>query len=735
MPLRILAISDWRSQPVELLHELAQEAAPLDLVVYAGDDVARLIDAPATLAITRQWSAADVWQSRFVLGASRSALHSWPWSLWAQFDLWGTEGRREALAATARMFAEHQARLAGTLEQISAEARNPARSTPPPPPPLFWTMASMASGWAETEGPAAAVAGCELLNGGRLAVFYMIPPAGDEREVASQLARALDLWRGLRPSLHFETQLQHLRPRLTDPSVLHARHVSRILEELELGADVDGQVLAAAILERANVEEYRGHPTATVLSIPLGPPHHALERLADCARLGLVGVIGNDCHPSDAALLSSVPGARDLHRAPEYYAGWGFIGQDGAVGDFGYTLHTEDAIGSHLAGQLAALPAELRGVVLVSHCPPRGTLDIAQRFGLEHIGSEAVANLCLSDRVSLVICGHVHGCGGHSARLGSALVVNVACHDEPGAEARAALIELPLDGDRRMKDGFHVDAPEPNVSWLPTWRHRLTSLSGLGPKRESRLLGAGISHPRQLAEMDDELLATTARVSLRQVSQWRQDLDAQRTGLPLLRPGTAAREVAEQLLALADPPLVVDVETGVFMRREEVWVIGALDPSSGQVQHFHATPRRGQWRPVDRIAIDAFMAFLRRHPEHPICCYAGTGFDHQRIMAALAAHDAALAEEYRSRQRSDLCSMVRRVAASPCGNWKLKAVATALGYPFAQEDLDGYMVGLAYEAHRSLREPFDADTLLAYNADDVRAAAFVFGVLRQLCRE
>src|SRR5713101_1829615 len=53
-PLRIFFFSDWRIQPLELAEELIRSVAPVDVIVYGGDDVARFApspEVPATLSV------------------------------------------------------------------------------------------------------------------------------------------------------------------------------------------------------------------------------------------------------------------------------------------------------------------------------------------------------------------------------------------------------------------------------------------------------------------------------------------------------------------------------------------------------------------------------------------------------------------------------------------------------------------------------------------------------------
>jgi uncharacterized protein len=63
-----------------------------------------------------------------------------------------------------------------------------------------------------------------------------------------------------------------------------------------------------------------------------------------------------------------------------------------------------------------------RGAVLVSHSPPKGTLDRSSSG--RSLGSSAVRDAIIRLRPRLVVCGHIHGSGGQSQTMGVTTVVN-----------------------------------------------------------------------------------------------------------------------------------------------------------------------------------------------------------------------------------------------------------------------------------------------------------------------
>ena len=74
-------------------------------------------------------------------------------------------------------------------------------------------------------------------------------------------------------------------------------------------------------------------------------------------------------------------------------------------------------------GQARKLLQELApGGVLISHSPPKGVLDMSSDG--RSLGSEAVREVIGIKKPKLVVCGHIHGSAGQTARLGSTDVIN-----------------------------------------------------------------------------------------------------------------------------------------------------------------------------------------------------------------------------------------------------------------------------------------------------------------------
>jgi Icc-related predicted phosphoesterase len=111
--------------------------------------------------------------------------------------------------------------------------------------------------------------------------------------------------------------------------------------------------------------------------------------------------------------------AHVLHGSGTTLCGIPVWGVGGAIpvtpfGSWSYDLTEEEG-----AALLAECP---RGAILVSHSPPKGTLDVSSSG--TSLGSTAVREAVLRVRPRLVICGHIHDSSGQSSLLDGIPVVN-----------------------------------------------------------------------------------------------------------------------------------------------------------------------------------------------------------------------------------------------------------------------------------------------------------------------
>ncbi|MEM3629508.1 MAG: metallophosphoesterase [Candidatus Bathyarchaeia archaeon] len=176
------------------------------------------------------------------------------------------------------------------------------------------------------------------------------------------------------------------------------------------------------------------------------PKRNIFEELASYAKYGLVAIIGNDNVGADRFRIYG----RNVY---EIHNTWVDIGQLFIVGLEGSTCglgpsgdYSEGSVRLRL--ELAREVSKGKKLLIVSHSPPKGVLDRAMRFGEEAIGSLALRDfLEENNNVTLVVCGHVHRCGGRYEKINNTTIVNVSSHDDPFSRANMAWIILDQNGE------------------------------------------------------------------------------------------------------------------------------------------------------------------------------------------------------------------------------------------------------------------------------------------------
>jgi Icc-related predicted phosphoesterase len=181
------------------------------------------------------------------------------------------------------------------------------------------------------------------------------------------------------------------------------------------------------------------------------PNRNFFEELAKRAKYGLVAIIGNDQGRVARAWIYG-ENVYDLHGTLFKVGPFLIMGLEGStdgLGDSGKYL--EGDVKLRLEFVQSMLKQDER-LIIVSHTPPRGVLDRALRFSEEAVGSLALRDFVEEEkRVCLVICGHVHSCGGRYERLNNAAIVNVSSHDDAYSRANVALIVVEPSGHVDIK--------------------------------------------------------------------------------------------------------------------------------------------------------------------------------------------------------------------------------------------------------------------------------------------
>ncbi len=173
-----------------------------------------------------------------------------------------------------------------------------------------------------------------------------------------------------------------------------------------------------------------------------GPPSWAYEFLSQLSRPSYV-VPGN-CDP--LGTLSEIErAATSLHRRKIRLDGWTLGGHGGSNPTIFNTPNEmpEEQIEAGLR------PVMEKGMVLVVHCPPLGTLDLTSLN--KHAGSVAISKLVGEFRPRVVLSGHIHEARGIVERDGTLHMNPGPAKDgfsgvlELGAEPKVTLLEKAPD--------------------------------------------------------------------------------------------------------------------------------------------------------------------------------------------------------------------------------------------------------------------------------------------------
>lgn len=423
-----------------------------------------------------------------------------------------------------------------------------------------------------------------------------------------------------------------------------------------------------------------------------------LDEISTRAEFGLGAVIGNDCRLYDKGRFIR-SGVFDLHNQPLTIDDIGVMGLQGApVGGPGIVLYEEDEARSHLEKQWKLLEdMNLSRIVLVTHAPPKGVLDLSIRFGVNNIGSEAVREFIESKNIDLVICGHSHINGGKVEMLGETTILNIASHDDHHAMGKVAWIRFPSSGP-----------PVIDIQLLhPAGANPVCRLPQVAEKRAAALKELGITQLDQVIEENRMLMMSIPGVNAGMVNRWIIAAKA-------FQFKTAYRLPDDQWDLLSpDGCIVYDIETGITQTR--VFCVSYWDPESSAVKQVFEKDNE------KKILLD-FFSYLRKHPNRNIVSYSATQFDLRVLQECARKHGVEVPSNL-------LCEvdLGRLVTYCTLGLPKggLKSSAHHFGYEWTHDDISGIAVGLMATAYWDRGDEPPWSKIRDYAKDDVLATLLV----------
>jgi Icc-related predicted phosphoesterase/uncharacterized protein YprB with RNaseH-like and TPR domain len=451
----------------------------------------------------------------------------------------------------------------------------------------------------------------------------------------------------------------------------------------------DASAIGSYLKTKCLVLVREGRPSKKALLYNPAESRNFFEELARKSTYGICAVIGNDDYHSVSSVIKGM-NVFNVNESPLILGKYAIIGMEGSPTSpeepgIGVCLYTEDEIKRHL--ESFHHYAENKELIVVSHAPPRGILDHAVRFGRRDIGSQSLRKFIESNKsVKLVICGHVHRCGGMVSKLANASVVNAASHDNYGEPGRVAIIDM--DSSGRMK-----------VEWR--FMYELSGVYGVGPRTLEKLRSVNIAKVEDLLKMEISKVSAAANVPIGTLNRFVLHAKALLTGKPLV---LSPFEKPDGLM------LYLDIETN--LDQSLVWLVGVYSEKRMAFRSFLARDER-----EEKKMLTDLVEFISSEPEAHIGFYACTGFDRRVLESRLAAN--GLPTELCSKM-IDLCLPLRKAVAFPLKSYGIKSLAGYFGYEYRHPDLDGFGVAILYmDEYLDTHDPALERRLLEYNKDDV----------------
>ena len=414
------------------------------------------------------------------------------------------------------------------------------------------------------------------------------------------------------------------------------------------------------------------------------------EEIASLSKLGLCAVIGND----DSQRVREFIHGKNVHsvqKKPFIFQNYAVIGIEGAIDDpkddsigIGYTLYSEDSLKKYLENIKKKI--KNKKIIILSHSPPRNSLDLAIRFGMRNIGSKSLRDFIKKNHrdIPLVVCGHVHLQGGKNTAIEKTIIVNAASHDNIGEPGRVAILD--------------VNDDDIEINWHELYG--VDGICGIGPKSYQKLKEMEIITIEQLVDMNV--------IELSHCLTWNQN----RTSKIQVQ----AKAVFEKKIILLKRMILID-ENAVFfdietdLEQKLVWMIGIYFAKSHKLVQLVAH-NRSQEKSILKKFMETMKDFRGK-----IYTYSGTRFDERVIKNRLDSYKMNYSN---LPEFIDLSTFIKRSYALPLKSYSLKSIANYFGYKYKHPNLNGMTVALEYLSnYQKTKDEKLMKKLLEYNKDDL----------------
>jgi len=419
------------------------------------------------------------------------------------------------------------------------------------------------------------------------------------------------------------------------------------------------------------------------------------EEISSYSKLGLCAVMGNDDFPNYHQIIGK--NVNNVQDSPLIFKNYVVIGIEGYVENtvdegIGYHKFNETTLKKYL--ETIKQKNKNKKIIILSHSPPKNTLDFAIRFGQRTIGSTSLKSFIQKNNeiIPLVVCGHVHLQGGKNENIQKTVVVNAASHDDNGAPGKIALIDI------------HNNVVK--IKW--NILHEGMMIHGIGGTKYNKLKKAGI------ASVEDISITSTKQLS---------SIFSKSFAIKLKKQSQSILEnkiiELEPMESIEENTIILDIETN--LTSDLVWMIGIYDTEKNKIIQFVAH------KPSDeKIILKQFLDYVKSY-KGKIYTFSATKFDERVIKKRM---------EYHKIKHSslpifvDLALDVIRCYAFPFKSYGLKQISDYFEYDFKHPDIGGMWVAIEYlRTYQETKDKKLMKKFLEYNEDDLRSLKLIMDKL------
>ncbi|MDG6249512.1 ribonuclease H-like domain-containing protein [Methanocalculus sp.] len=457
------------------------------------------------------------------------------------------------------------------------------------------------------------------------------------------------------------------------------------------------------------------------------PNCNYFEKIAQYSKHGLVAVAGNDDPP---LITNAIQGKNvyNIFKEPFIVEDYIFIGQEGSTKGPGFLIYSENEVLDGLNRKSKQYPSEK--IIIVSHTPPFGILDVGLRFGINHIGSTALTQYIdeNNSRIKAVICGHAHSQGGKETNYNGVRVVNCASHDNDGEPGKVCNLVIRKYVQTKWDLIFEWGS-------CPKEIHELMQVPMIGHARAKALTEIGVKSVDQLAKAN--------------ISEKASKYSCFRGGvLSLIQ--NYARAISQNMpIVVRDHPFFIECEkkklyffdaeyspTGTLIGPFGIFLLGFMN-LNGEVKQFFLDNPNDE----EKLLLNFRNWLLSEKPT--LIAYSSTSADRPQLKYAFEKFKIPTSELGNSFfdlffECISTQSFKKQCIYLPImGRMGLKEISEQFGYKQEHQNKigDGLQALIEYEKYLETNDEGIKKELLEYNQSDLERTRFIFNYIYKIHRD